>query len=88
MGLAAALVDEAPEHLRMSYRMVEDQNRLARDVVARFGRHPHRNAVLGRVSTVAEEAYVAAGQFPHEREIPSTKEELERLLAKREGLQA
>ncbi len=32
-----------------------------RDVVARFGRFPHRNAVLGRVSTPDEEAYLAAG---------------------------
>ena len=34
-------------------------------VVARFGRHPHRNDVLGRVSTPEEEAYIAAGDFPH-----------------------
>ena len=65
--------------------MVEDQNRLARDIVAKFGRHPHRNAVLGRVSTLAEEAYIAAGEFPHERKIPSTKEGMEQLLAAREG---
>ncbi len=85
MPLAKALVDEAPARLRASYRMVEDQNRLARDIVARFGRHPHRNAVLGRVSTLAEEAYIAAGEFPHERKISSTKEEVEQLLAAREG---
>ncbi len=30
-----------------------------RAVVARFGRFPHRNAVLGRVSTAAELAYLA-----------------------------
>lgn len=29
------------------------------DVIARFGRFPHRNAVLGRASTVAEENYLA-----------------------------
>ena len=44
--------DAAPARLRATYRMVEDQNRLARDIVARFGRHPHRNAMLGRVSTL------------------------------------
>ena len=32
-----------------------------RDIVARFGRFPHRNAVLGRDSTVQEQAYMAAG---------------------------
>lgn len=28
------------------------------DVIARFGRFPHRNAILGRPSTVAEEAFL------------------------------
>ena len=32
-----------------------------RDIVARFGRFPHRNAVLGRDSTMEEQAYMAAG---------------------------
>jgi uncharacterized protein (DUF924 family) len=31
-----------------------------RDVVARFGRFPHRNAALGRVSTAEEAAFLAA----------------------------
>lgn len=30
-----------------------------RDVIQRFGRFPHRNAVLGRASTPEEEAYLA-----------------------------
>ncbi len=30
-------------------------------IIARFGRFPHRNRVLGRVATEAEEAYLAAG---------------------------
>lgn len=30
-----------------------------RDVIAEFGRFPHRNAILGRTSTLAEEAYLA-----------------------------
>lgn len=30
-----------------------------RDVISRFGRFPHRNAILGRQSTVEEEAYLA-----------------------------
>jgi len=32
-----------------------------RAVILRFGRFPHRNAALGRVSTAAEEAWLAAG---------------------------
>ena len=30
-----------------------------RDIVARFGRFPHRNAILGRESTAEEQAYLA-----------------------------
>jgi uncharacterized protein (DUF924 family) len=33
-----------------------------REVIRRFGRFPHRNAALGRVSTAAEEAYLADPQ--------------------------
>ena len=33
------------------------------DVIARFGRFPHRNAVLGRQSTAAETAFLQAGGF-------------------------
>ncbi|MBP0463269.1 DUF924 domain-containing protein [Roseomonas sp. PWR1] len=32
-----------------------------RAVIQRFGRFPHRNAALGRASTAAEEAWLAAG---------------------------
>lgn len=34
-----------------------------RDIVARFGRFPHRNAMLGRASTAEEEAFLRAGGF-------------------------
>ena len=33
------------------------------DIIARFGRFPHRNAVLGRVSTPEELAFLASGGF-------------------------
>jgi uncharacterized protein (DUF924 family) len=33
------------------------------DIIARFGRFPHRNAVLGRKSTAAEIAFLQAGGF-------------------------
>lgn len=45
------------------------QHERVREIIARFGRHPHRNAVLGRVSTPEEEAYIAAGDFPHKRKV-------------------
>ncbi len=34
-----------------------------RDIVARFGRFPHRNAVVGRTSTPEEERFLAEGGF-------------------------
>jgi uncharacterized protein (DUF924 family) len=37
--------------------------RLHRDIIARFGRFPHRNAILGREST-PEEAEYLAGEAP------------------------
>ncbi|RAI03173.1 DUF924 domain-containing protein [Acuticoccus sediminis] len=33
------------------------------DAIRRFGRFPHRNAVLGRETTEAEKAYLASGGF-------------------------
>ena len=44
----------------------EDAQRWAhhhRDIVVRFGRFPHRNAVLGRQSTAEEERFIAEGGF-------------------------
>ena len=43
-------------------QMITDYVRYAvghRDVIARFGRFPHRNAVLGRADTPEEAAYLA-----------------------------
>ena len=34
-----------------------------RDIVQRFGRFPHRNAILGRPMTKAEEEYLANGGY-------------------------
>ena len=33
------------------------------DIIRRFGRFPHRNAVLGRTTTPAEQAFLDAGGF-------------------------
>ncbi|MGA2951819.1 MAG: DUF924 family protein [Caulobacteraceae bacterium] len=44
----------------------DDQLRYARihaDVIARFGRFPHRNQALGRVTTPEEAAFLAGGGF-------------------------
>jgi len=34
-----------------------------RDIIKQFGRFPHRNAVLGRTTTEAEQAFLEAGGF-------------------------
>jgi len=33
------------------------------DIIRRFGRFPHRNAILGRASTKAEAKFLAQGGF-------------------------
>jgi uncharacterized protein (DUF924 family) len=47
------------------YPNLGKQPRRVYDIIARFGRHPHRNPIYGRVSTPDEEAYIAEGDFPH-----------------------
>ena len=65
--LAEALIDEAPRHLHRIYAFSASQARGHHDVVARFGRHPHRNAVLGRMSSAEESAWLATGDLVHRR---------------------
>lgn len=54
VALYAALVREADESERMLFEGFHDYAIRHRDVVAQFGRFPHRNAALGRTSTAAE----------------------------------
>ncbi|RVT52619.1 DUF924 family protein [Rubrivivax albus] len=54
VALFAALAAEAP-----GFDSALDYAERHRDVIRRFGRFPHRNAALGRVSTADEEAYLA-----------------------------
>lgn len=68
--LAEALAREAPPPLRRILEHSASQARGHRDVIARFGRQPHRNALLGRESTPAEREYLAAGKLVHTRGIP------------------
>lgn len=67
VALAEAAADDAPPHLQPVYRHSADQARRHRDVIARFGRYPHRNPVLGRASTAEEAAYLHADDFVHLR---------------------
>lgn len=45
-----------------------------RDVIVRFGRHPHRNEVLGRELNLEELDYVASGRLVHTRPIPQRQQ--------------
>src|SRR6186997_1537797 len=53
------LAGDAPEHLREFCVYCAGFARQHRDIIAKFGRFPHRNAVLGRESTAAEIEWVA-----------------------------
>ena len=49
--------------------MVEDAEyllhaRAHREIIARFGRFPFRNAALGRATTPEEQDFLAAGAYP------------------------
>jgi len=59
VGLFSQLRDQSPKHLR---NMTGNSLRFAqqhRDIIANFGRFPHRNDVLNRKSTAAELAFTA-----------------------------
>jgi uncharacterized protein (DUF924 family) len=73
LGIAALeeLTPQLPASQAPLWQHSLSQGRAHRDVIRRFGRHPHRNAVLGRLSTPAEEAYLRNEVPPHQRELPS-----------------
>src|SRR5262245_8747540 len=68
--LIEQLVLEAPPEFRVMLEFSAEQARGHRDVIARFGRHPHRNEVLGRCSTPEELDYLARNQLIHTRPLP------------------
>jgi len=61
----------APPHLRAMAEFGISQAKGARDVIARFGRHPHRNEILERTSTPEELEYLRTETPPHMRRPPS-----------------
>ncbi|OKH49286.1 hypothetical protein NIES2101_21380 [Calothrix sp. HK-06] len=67
---AEQLVLEAPQQYRALLEFSASQARGHRDVIAFFGRHPHRNEVLGRQSTQEELEYFALEQLVHTRSMP------------------
>ena len=61
-----------PAHLKTMAEFGVGQAKAARDVIARFGRHPHRNEILGRTSTPEELEYLRTETPPHLRKPPSS----------------
>jgi uncharacterized protein (DUF924 family) len=66
-ALAIAILAMAPGHLCQTYEFALSQCEEVRKVILAYGRHPHRNAALGRESTPEEAIYIATGKFPHLR---------------------
>lgn len=65
--LREEIATSAPEHLQPIYRSLVRQAKDVRKIISAFGRHPHRNQVIGREATPEERAYIAGGDFPHLR---------------------
>jgi uncharacterized protein (DUF924 family) len=59
VSIYCALANSVSETLRETFLTTAQFAELHRDIVAEFGRFPHRNKVLGRTNTEAEEAYLA-----------------------------
>jgi uncharacterized protein (DUF924 family) len=57
----ALIGQDVPQHFRDAFEGFADYARLHRDIIAKFGRFPHRNAILGRTSSPAELEYLASG---------------------------
>lgn len=77
MKLARSLNEKmlgyAPDHLKQAVEGALEQIDRVTDIIARFGRHPHRNPIYGRVSSPEEQAYIEKGEFPHERKVQTSE---------------
>ena len=60
LTLFNALSDEAGDEVPFLLKTVESAQE-HQDIIEQFGRFPHRNAILGRTPTPAEEAFLAEG---------------------------
>jgi uncharacterized protein (DUF924 family) len=61
----ARIMSLLPPQLEAFAARFSAQHARVTEIIQTFGRHPHRNAVLGRASSPAEMRYIAAGDFPH-----------------------
>jgi uncharacterized protein (DUF924 family) len=67
------VMGEVAEWQRPLFARGTEQARKYREVIARFGRFPHRNAALGRTSTPEEEVFLVDWK---ERQAPSAAKDL------------
>jgi uncharacterized protein (DUF924 family) len=72
VAMAATLARHAPAALQPLYAFSAGQACGHLEVIARFGRFPHRNAILGRASTAEEERYLRANAFVQQQRPPKT----------------
>ena len=72
--LRQEIASSAQDQLGPIYRSLVKQAEDVRQVIAIFGRHPHRNESLGRQSTPAEKEYLEKGDFPHLRAFRPTRQ--------------
>lgn len=61
LRLFSEIAETAPEAWRSILGRYLEYARQHLELIARFGRFPHRNRILGRASTAEEEAYLAEG---------------------------
>lgn len=59
VSIYRALANNVSETQRETFLTTAQFAELHRDIVAQFGRFPHRNKVLGRENTAAEESFLA-----------------------------
>ena len=52
---------DAPDALKQRFQSNIDFARQHRDIIARFGRFPYRNAALGRIDTAEEKEFLLKG---------------------------
>jgi uncharacterized protein (DUF924 family) len=61
VALFSAMADDAPDEWRAVAAGYRDFAAQHRDIIVEYGRFPHRNSVLGRVSTADEDGFLAGG---------------------------
>ncbi|WP_009630851.1 DUF924 family protein [Synechocystis sp. PCC 7509] len=70
VNLAAQLAQDSSLEERPLLEFSAAQARRHQQIIKKFGRHPHRNEILGRTSTLEELEYLSSGQLVHQHPIP------------------